>query len=129
MVVMEEFPFKFVERKGFHLFCAAMQPNWKQVSRMTVTRDCLSLYGSEKRKLKQIFMKSNQRICLTTDTWTSVLNLSYMCLTAHWIDKDWKLHKRIINFCVISSHKGEALGKELEACLVDWGINKSCTLT
>eukprot|EP00268_Persea_americana_P044179 TRINITY_DN4464_c0_g2_i4.p1 TRINITY_DN4464_c0_g2~~TRINITY_DN4464_c0_g2_i4.p1 ORF type:complete len:722 (-),score=131.76 TRINITY_DN4464_c0_g2_i4:535-2700(-) len=129
MVVMDELPFKFVERKGFHLFCAAIQPNWKPVSRMTVARDCLSLYGSEKRKLKQIFMKSNQRICLTTDTWTSVQNLSYMCLTAHWIDKDWKLHKRIINFCVISSHKGEALGKELEACLVDWGINKLCTLT
>ena len=74
-------------------------------------------------------MKSNQRICLTTDSWTSLQNVSYMCFTAHFIDKDWKLHKRILSFCVISSHKGEAIGRAAEACLIDWGIEKLCTLT
>ena len=52
-----------------------------------------------------------------------------MCLTAHFIDKDWKLHKKILNFCVISSHKGESIGRAVEECLVDWGIKKVCTLT
>lgn len=76
-----------------------------------------------------MFSKCKQRICLTTDAWTSNQNLSYMCLTSHFIGKDWNLHKKILNFCVISSHKGEAIGRRIEECLVDWGIQKLCTLT
>ncbi|XP_077249164.1 zinc finger BED domain-containing protein RICESLEEPER 2-like [Tasmannia lanceolata] len=56
-------------------------------------------------------------------------NLSYTCLAAHFIDHDWKLHKRIINFCVISSHKGEAIGQAVESCMIQWGIEKVCTIT
>ena len=52
-----------------------------------------------------------------------------MCITAHWIDRDWKLQKRIINFCQISDHKGETNGKELEACINEWGIQKLFTIT
>ncbi|XP_077251846.1 zinc finger BED domain-containing protein RICESLEEPER 2-like [Tasmannia lanceolata] len=52
-----------------------------------------------------------------------------MCLTAHYIDSDWKLHKKILNFCPISSHKGEALGKAIEKCLLDWGIDRVFTVT
>ncbi|XP_028126932.1 zinc finger BED domain-containing protein RICESLEEPER 2-like [Camellia sinensis] len=39
------------------------------------------------------------------------------------------LQKRIINFSVISSHKGEAIGKAVESCFVDWGIEKIGTIT
>ena len=52
-----------------------------------------------------------------------------MCLTAHFIDNDWKLHKRIINFCHISSHRSEAIRKAIEKCLRDWGIDKVFTIT
>ncbi|CAL5429095.1 unnamed protein product [Camellia sinensis] len=129
MIVKDELPFRFVEREGFRHFCSVMQPNFRKLSRITVARDCVTLFSNEKKKLRNLFMKSNQRICLTTDSWTSLQNVSYMCLTAHFIDKDWKLHKRILSFCVISSHKGEAIGRAVEACLIDWGIEKLCTLT
>ena len=52
-----------------------------------------------------------------------------MCITAHWIDREWKLQKRIINFCQISDHKGETIGKELEVCINEWGIQKLFTIT
>ena len=58
-----------------------------------------------------------------TDTWTSIQNINYMCLTVHWIDIDWKLNKRILNFCPISSHKGDELGKTVEKCLIEWEIH------
>ena len=39
--------------------------------------------------------------------------------TAHFIDNDWKLNKKILNFCSISSHKGEAISMLIKnACLV-----------
>ncbi|XP_042005952.1 zinc finger BED domain-containing protein RICESLEEPER 2-like [Salvia splendens] len=52
-----------------------------------------------------------------------------MCLTAHYIDNDWKSNKKVINFCPISSDKGINIGLEIEKCLHDWGINKVFTIT
>ncbi|KAL5731284.1 hypothetical protein ACHQM5_004030 [Ranunculus cassubicifolius] len=45
------------------------------------------------------------------------------------MDAEWKLHKRIINFCKITSHKGEEIGRTLEACLRSWGIDKVFSIT
>lgn len=53
----------------------------------------------------------------------SIQNLNYMCLTAHFIDCEWKLHKKIINFCLIPNHKGDTIEKYVEPCLQDWSIN------
>jgi hypothetical protein len=52
-----------------------------------------------------------------------------MCLTAHFIDEDWKIHKRILNFSAVSGHSGEILGKYIEKSLIDWGIDKVLTVT
>ncbi|KAL4627407.1 hypothetical protein ACB092_05G163800 [Castanea dentata] len=81
-----------------------------------------------RKKISKEALKE-QRVYLTTDTWTSVQNLNYMCLTAHFIDSDWKIHKRILSFCLVENHKGETLGKAVEMCLLDWGIDKILTIT
>ncbi|KAL0377461.1 UNVERIFIED_CONTAM: putative AC transposase [Sesamum radiatum] len=52
-----------------------------------------------------------------------------MCLTAHFIDDDWNLHKRILNFCPIIGHKSEEVGKGVEKCLLDWGIDRVFSIT
>ncbi|GJS05234.1 zinc finger BED domain-containing protein RICESLEEPER 2-like protein [Tanacetum coccineum] len=96
-------------------------------SRWTVARDCLSLFQEEKIKLKKLL--KNQTVCLTTDTWTSVQNYNYMCLTAHWIDEKWNLKKKILNFCQIANHKGVTIGKLVYRCLQDWGIDRVFTIT
>ena len=57
------------------------------------------------------------RVCLTTNTRTRNQNLDYMFLTGHFIDDDWKLHKRILNFCQVEDHKGETIGRKIEMCL------------
>jgi len=52
-----------------------------------------------------------------------------MCLTAHWIDNDWKLKKGILNFCPIPTHKDDELGRVVERCLVEWGVKNVFTIT
>ena len=47
-----------------------------------------------------------------------------MCLTTHFIDDDWNVHKKILNFCPVDSHKGKDLGIAIEKCLLDWEIEK-----
>ena len=47
-----------------------MQPRFDIPSRFTIMRDSLKLYVKEKEKLKTALR--GQRLCLTTDTWTSI---------------------------------------------------------
>ena len=129
MIIIDELPFKFVENEGFRDFMQTTQPNFKIPSRFTVSRDCYQLYLSEKKRLTTYFKKSGQRICITTDTWTSLQRINYMCITAHYIDVNWNLHKKILNFCTVESHKGEIMGRDLDICLREWGVSKVFTVT
>ncbi|XP_062119090.1 zinc finger BED domain-containing protein RICESLEEPER 2-like [Humulus lupulus] len=59
----------------------------------------------------------------------SVIDHRYLCLTTHWVDDNWKMQKRIINFIQVPSHKGDLVGKELINCLNEWGISSVFTVT
>ena len=129
MVIIDELPFKFVEGRGFKGFVEESCPMFKIPSRWTVNRDIFSMFSEERSNLKKFFKENSQRICLTTDTWTSVQRINYMCITAHFIDSQWKLQKKIISFVPIESHKGESIAKAIELCLVDWGVKNIVTIT
>ena len=126
-IVLDELPFRHVEGEGFRQYSHYMNPKFNPPSRITIARDIYNLYMDEKKKLKS--MMSSERVCLTTDTWTSIQNINYMCVTSHWIDEDWKLHKRIIGFFQISNHRGETIANEMMGCLKDWGLWKVFTVT
>jgi hypothetical protein len=129
MIIVDEMPFMTVEGKGFLNFVKALEPRFKVPSRYTVMKDCLKLYIKDKNTLKNTFLTTGQRVCLTTDTWTSVQNMSYMCVTGHFIDPNWTYHKRILAFRRVSDHKGQTIAKELEECLVEWGIHRMLTIS
>ena len=119
-----------MEKEGFKRFCSVLQPKFQLVSRTMITKDCVEIYLNERQKLNEIFKTLVSRVSLTTDLQTSIQNLRYMCLTTHFLDKDWKLQKMIINFCVVPTpHRGEVIAQALETCLLGWGIDKLCTLT
>jgi len=52
-----------------------------------------------------------------------------MYLTTHFIDNEWNLHKKILNFRQVISHTGEAMAKFVESCLHEWGLNRVLALT
>ena len=66
---------------------------------------------------------------MTTDTWTSLQNLNYMVVSAHFIDRDWTYQKKILNFCPITNHKGDTIGKAVESYLLKWDIDQLFTNT
>ncbi|XP_070022044.1 zinc finger BED domain-containing protein RICESLEEPER 2-like [Nicotiana sylvestris] len=129
MIIKDEIPFISVEKDGFRDFVRSLQPLFHIPSRTTMTRDCLEIYHEARLALKSILKESKQRICITTDTWTSIQRINYMCVTAHYIDNNWKLHKRILNFCPITSHKGQDLASGIAKCLLEWGVDKVFTVT
>jgi hypothetical protein len=129
MIILDELPFSFVEGEGFKKFVTIFCPRFHIPSRWSIIRDCIDLYLLEKTKLKSYLRSNSQRVCLTTDTWTSLQKNNYMCLIVHFIDNDWKLNKRILIFCLISSHSGKEIGMTIERCLLDWKIDKVFTVT
>ncbi|KHN15596.1 Putative AC transposase [Glycine soja] len=52
-----------------------------------------------------------------------------MSLTAHFIDNDWMLQKKVINFCQVKSHIGKNLTRIVESCLSSWGLTRVLSLT
>ena len=119
MLIIDEIPFKFMERDGFNKFMAATCPMFKIPSRATITRDCLNLFIDEKLKLKNFIKTNTQRISITIDTWTSIQKINCMCVTTHFIDSEWRLQKKIISFVSITSHRGEYIAKTLENALLE----------
>jgi hypothetical protein len=95
-----------------------IKPRFQVPSSYTVMKDCVKLFMSEKEKLRAMFMTTDARVCLTTDTWTLVQKLNYMVITSHFIDSDWNLHKIILNFCLIPNHKGETIGEKILECML-----------
>ncbi|CAJ2644258.1 unnamed protein product [Trifolium pratense] len=128
-IILDEKPFRTVEGEGFKYFCSRMQPQFSIPSRRTIARDCFKLYLEEKIKLKALFKSDCSRVAITTDCWTSVQNLNYLTVTAHFIDREWKYQKRIVSFTTVPNHKGETVGKKLEEVLKEWGLRNVSTVT
>lgn len=45
---------------------------------------------------------------------------------AHFIDDQWKLHKKIISLVPVTSHMEEYIAKALKTCLLELGGDKIC---
>ncbi|CAN1807746.1 Putative AC transposase [Linum perenne] len=130
MIIIDELPFRFVEHTGFIRFVVVSCPDFRIPSRKTIRLECVKIFLHAKARLKEFFKESCAgRVSITTDTWTSVQNLNYMCITAHYVGKDWKLHKRIINFTKITSHRGDDIGAKIADCLEEWGLTNLFTVT
>jgi hypothetical protein len=52
-----------------------------------------------------------------------------MVVNASYIDSNWRMHKKVIKFNLISSHKGENIGRMLENTLIEWEIESVFTIT
>ncbi|XP_055959936.1 zinc finger BED domain-containing protein RICESLEEPER 2-like [Mercurialis annua] len=129
MLIIDELPFKFVEGMGFKKLMSVACPRFHIPSRWTVNRDCYQMFLDERLNLKNTLKSGSQRVSITTDTWTSIQRVNYMCVTCHWIDNDWLLHKRIINLVPVCGHKGDYISKTLENCLLGWGLKNVFTVT
>nr|XP_015630638.1 zinc finger BED domain-containing protein RICESLEEPER 2-like [Oryza sativa Japonica Group]ABF96699.1 AC transposase, putative, expressed [Oryza sativa Japonica Group]ABF96700.1 AC transposase, putative, expressed [Oryza sativa Japonica Group]BAG95271.1 unnamed protein product [Oryza sativa Japonica Group] len=123
MIVLQELPSSFVEHLGFRRFCASLNPYFRVVSRTTIKGDCLAAYQEQKLALLEVLRKTNSRVSLTADMWSSNQNLGYMCITCHFIDNEWNMQKRIIRFTQVRTpHDSIALFNEIIKCIQDWQI-------
>ena len=88
IIIIDELPFRFVENVGFRQMMYVCCPALNMSSRITNARDIYHLYVDGRVKWKEYLVHACQRVCVTTDTWTSLQRINYMCITGHFIDND-----------------------------------------
>ncbi|KAL6532650.1 hypothetical protein OROHE_014072 [Orobanche hederae] len=131
MIILDELPFRFVEKEGFKKFVAHVCPAFMIPSRQIIREDCVKLFLEKSISLKSLFkMKGMSKVSITTDCWTAINNTNFICVTAHFIGNDWVLQKKIIAFRKIVSHKGVDIGEAVVQVLKEWGLEKilCCTV-
>ena len=121
LIMVHELPFKFVEYELFNYLMKTVAPQYKGISRNTARSDCMAAYEVEKKRMKNI-LKGVNRMGITTDLWKSGQKIQYMVVTGHFVDSDWKLQKRVMNFVdVPPPHSGLAISDALFKCFEKWG--------
>ena len=82
----------------FRKYQKILNEDCRSISRRTTKYDVIKKYEIEKENLKQQLAQIPGRVCLTSDCKTSCTNISFISLTAHYVDKDWKLKSKILSF-------------------------------
>jgi hypothetical protein len=111
-----------VEHKWFNILMKWMNSNYESIGRKTIKNECMKVYEYEKEQLKKS-LREVESISLTTDLWTFNQNVQYMCLVAHYIDSDWVLQCRVLNFVELDPpHTGLVIAHAVFECMVEWKI-------
>ncbi|XP_031115906.1 zinc finger BED domain-containing protein DAYSLEEPER-like [Ipomoea triloba] len=124
-VMIHEHPFTILEEVGFDLMMKRVMPEWKEISRNTIESDCLKVYETEKKKLKNN-LECVSKVSLTIDCWKSKnQKIEYMVVIGHWIDSSWRLQKRVLSFINIPPPmRGFLISNAIFRCMKEWGIEK-----
>ena len=106
-IIMHEYPFSIAQHNYLVKFIKSLWPSFPLKSHVTIRKEIMDLYIEEKNMLYAQFKKLACRVSFTMDTLTSTQNKSCLCVTAHWIDENWNMHKRITKFMHVEvNHSG-----------------------
>uniref|UniRef100_A0A6V7QWJ6 BED-type domain-containing protein n=1 Tax=Ananas comosus var. bracteatus TaxID=296719 RepID=A0A6V7QWJ6_ANACO len=124
MIIVHDYPLHIVEQPAFISFVESLQPRFRMVDVNTIQQEVLTVYQSEKVNLLQVFSSCMPgRISLTVGLWMTNQTLGYISLAGQFIDTDWKLHRRMLNFMLVSSpHSENALSEAIGVSLLDWNM-------
>nr|GLL22750.1 zinc finger BED domain-containing protein RICESLEEPER 1-like [Ipomoea trifida] len=125
MIMLHGYPMAMVDHVGFKIFVKNLQPFFEFVTNSAIELDCMTIYAKEKQKIYETIHNLHGRISLAAEIWASTDNTRYLCLTAHYIDEDWKLQKKILNFITLDVVNADDLLSEVVIkCLTDWAIDR-----
>lgn len=125
MIMLHDYPPAMVEHVGFKIFVKNLQPMFEVITTSVVESDCLTIYAKERQKVLEIIRNLHGRISLAVGMWSSPENVDYLSLTANYIDDNWKLQRKILNFLTLDSSQTEdTLSDLVIKCLMDWDVDR-----
>ncbi|PKU66810.1 Putative AC transposase [Dendrobium catenatum] len=123
-IVKHDLPFQCVEWEGLRTLLRYLRPDLQFISRNTARNDCKKMFNKEKIQIEALLRSCKGRVSLTSDLWTSINTDGFICLTAHFVNNNWRLQKKVINFAFMPPpHDGLALFEKLHQFLVEWKLD------
>jgi hypothetical protein len=117
-IIKHYLPFSYVEYDGAKEMHRYLHSDVPLISRNTAKADLIKMHILEKQNVKSLFNVCPGRISLASDLWTSLKTDGYICLTAHFIDKNWVLSKRVLSFSFMRPpHDGAFFAKKIYSLL------------
>ncbi|KAL6651989.1 hypothetical protein ACP70R_010914 [Stipagrostis hirtigluma subsp. patula] len=101
MIAMHGYPLSLVEHEEMRRFLKNLNPMINTISHSDIEGHCCALFQKEKASLKNKLALSSRRVSLSASIWSpdgAEPTVNYLCLTAHFIDEDWKVRRMIIKF-------------------------------
>ncbi|CAA6660304.1 unnamed protein product [Spirodela intermedia] len=123
MIILHEYPFSIVNHVGFRAFVRDLQPQFRLMSSDALQENCSKVYEERRLVLCEELRKLCCRVNLTADVWSSGSNMGYLHLRCHFIDDDWRLHHKVINFWHIDSPHESGIAKLILEKLCEWSID------
>src|SRR5829696_1809264 len=122
-IVIHQHPFTIVEESYFIELVHSLYSEANIPSADTIKRNIIELYELNLKNVQIILQKLPGKISFTIDIWTSPSTKSFLCLTDHFIDINWKLQNTIIDFIeIFESHSGENIKEAFVLLLKNYSI-------
>ncbi|CAH9088097.1 unnamed protein product [Cuscuta epithymum] len=125
LIVEENLSYLFSESLAFKDYAQIyLNPQFRAYSRKTIKKEIIRLYRAEKDRLQMFFANFDGCVTICSDIWEDTYHhLHYLGLTAHFIDNDWNLHKRVLAFREFNDrHTAEHIYILIECILNEYNL-------
>lgn len=117
-------PYSVVENDGFRLLVKRLEPRYVLPSRKHLSERVIpDMYAKSKDAVANS-LHCAERVALTCDCWTSRNTISYLTITCHYIDEQWRLASSVLQTrAVETSHTASNLADLLTEAIQKWDIS------
>ena len=123
-IIKHSYPLIIVEHEGLRKVHYYLNNNVRAISRNTILKHCCNEHESFKVMLRGVLDGLTSRVCLTCDCWSALNTRGYLTLTAHYVDNNWKLRSKILNFRYFAPpHNGVDIYHFVMGLLKEWGLD------
>lgn len=115
---------RMTEQDGFRKLVSCLNPLVNVPSHYDFIGNISDLFQQEKSKLKEKLASLRSRICLSAYMWHYDLQLSFLCLTIHYIDNEWEKQQKIITFSPVDpSCDAKQASDIISGAIREWDIH------
>ncbi|CAO2165063.1 unnamed protein product [Urochloa humidicola] len=131
MIILHDYPLHIVQQPTFLSFIEGLQPRFEVVNTDAMEAEVYAIYMKERDNILKEVGNISGRINLATGWWTTSQTLGYVSIAGQFIDSEWKLHRRMLNFMMAPWPCSEnAVSEAISRSLPQWNMtDKLFTIT
>ncbi|XP_021771708.1 zinc finger BED domain-containing protein RICESLEEPER 2-like [Chenopodium quinoa] len=130
-ILKHGYSLSIVEHEGFRELHTYLNSKVRTISRNTILKWCMTEHDVLKQYVRNMFKALSSKVSLTCDVWIACTTRGYFSLMAHFVDNDWKLRSKVLNFRHFPPpHNGHENYNLVFSLIKDWGTErKICSMT